>query len=101
MTIYYKIAKSFIFILLLKQGLKMYSGFFRKTLDLKKIAKVSKTRKGMGISFAFDTKFLWIGHPRKSKGVLISPKDQEIFLSELSRACPHLRLHNDELVIEC
>jgi hypothetical protein len=78
--------------------LLVHSGCFSKSLELGRIAEVSRTRKGLGMSFAFDTKFLWVGYPMKTGGVLISPEDRSLFVLELAKVCPHLELQGNELV---
>jgi hypothetical protein len=78
--------------------LLVYSGAFSKSLELRRITEVSRTRKGMGISFAFDTKILWVGYPTKTGGVLISPEERFLFVLELAKVCPHLELQGNELV---
>ncbi|MCP3983112.1 MAG: hypothetical protein GY723_01910 [bacterium] len=74
------------------------SGFFHYELDLGRITEVSEQRKSLGMSFAFDTKFLWVGYPMTFGAVLISPQERELFLRELAERCQHLHRVGDELI---
>ncbi len=48
-----------------RSDLELASGPMNRTLEPRKIEQVSRTRKGLGLSFAFDSDFLWIGYPSR------------------------------------
>ena len=50
------------------------------------------------MSFAFDTKLLWVGYPIKARGVLISPEQRLLFVLKLAKVCPHLEQRAGELI---
>jgi hypothetical protein len=77
--------------------LTLHSGPFRLRLQLDKIEEVTPERKGMGVSFATHTDFLWVGYPMRGGGALISPAEKALFLTELARSCPHLVHRSDRL----
>lgn len=78
--------------------LEVCAGMFSRTLELAKIDRVSRTRQGIGMSFAFDTDVLWIGYPMRLGGYLVSPREKELFLELLDQRCTHLRRTNGELL---
>jgi membrane protein YdbS with pleckstrin-like domain len=80
------------------QALHVNSGPFHVELDLIRIQEVSERRKSLGMSFALDTKFLWVGYPMAFGAVLVSPRERELFLRELAEGCRHLRRVGAELV---
>ncbi len=69
-----------------------------RSLEMRKIEQVSRTRNGVGLSFAFATDFLWIGYPSRLGGYLVSPKEKDLFLELLDRRCRHLSLQAGELL---
>ncbi|MDD9944887.1 MAG: PH domain-containing protein [Myxococcales bacterium] len=77
----------------------LHSGPLRATLELARIAEVSKTRKGIGVSFATDTNCLWIAHPVfGTSGALVAPEDRTLFVAALDEACEYLHERDGELV---
>ena len=78
--------------------LELCAGFFSRKLELRKIELVSRTRQGVGMSFAFDTDSLWIGYPSRFGGYLVSPRDRGLFLELLDRRCTHLEARDGELL---
>lgn len=81
-----------------RTALGLYSGFFARTLELRKIERVFRTRRGFGLSFAFDTDVLWIGYPSGLGGYQVSPREPELFLELLDQRCSHLELRDGELL---
>ncbi len=77
--------------------LTLHAGFVSRTLELRQISLISPTRQGVGLSFAFDTDFLWIGYPSRLGGYLVSPKEKELFLELLDRRCSHLEMRDGSL----
>ncbi len=78
--------------------LKLSAGFLTRVLELRKIELVSRTRQSVGVSFAFDTDFLWIGYPSRFGGYLVSPKEKQLFLELLDQKCHHLEMRDGELL---
>jgi hypothetical protein len=78
--------------------LELCAGFITRTLELRKIEMVSRTRQGVGLSFAFDTDTLWIGYPSWFGGYLVSPREKELFLELLDLRCAQLEMRDGELL---
>jgi hypothetical protein len=81
-----------------RTDLELCSGFFARTLELRQIERVSRTRQGVGVSFAFSGDTLWIGYPSRFGGYLVSPRDKELFLELLDLRCVHLEMREGELL---
>lgn len=77
--------------------LEFCAGFISRRIELWKIERVSGSRYGVGLRFAFDSDFLWIGYPSKLGGYLVSPKEKEIFLELLDQRCAHPEMRDGEL----
>lgn len=79
-------------------SLHLHSGIFHKELRLSDIQRVSYTRKGRGMSYAFSQDVLQIDVEGSSLGYRVSPMDRRGFVAALGRRCDHLRAHGEGLI---
>ncbi len=70
--------------------LQLRSGCFGRDLAYECIASVTRERKWLTMSFAFDTDWLTINYPSRFGGYSVSPRERQLFLELLSLRCPNL-----------
>jgi hypothetical protein len=80
------------------RSLHLQSGPFHKEIKLSEIKRVTYTRKGRGLSFAFSQDALQIDIESSKLGYQVSPQDRRGFVAALAKRCDHLTVQGEGLV---
>ncbi len=80
------------------RSLHLQSGPFHKEIKLSEIKRVTYTRKGGGLSFAFSWDVLQIDIESSKLGYQVSPQDRRGFVAAIAKRCGHLAVQGEDLV---